>query len=106
MTGMLGLLRSSSSSLQSTGRLPFSCVPMKCSCIQTGTTGWTLLLCPGMRTVCLREYSQIEAAGVKKYVNLYIGRLAVCGETGTLNFNFPFTEFLPAEQKISFSAEV
>ena len=30
----------------------------------------------------------------------------MCGETGTLNFNFPFTEFLPAEQKISFSAEV
>ena len=35
-----------------------------------------------------------------------VGRLAVCGETGTLNFNFPFTEFLPAEQKITFSAEV
>ena len=39
--------------------------------------------------------------------NLFtLGRLAVCGETGTLNFNFPFTEFLPTEQKISFSAEV
>ena len=38
--------------------------------------------------------------------NVCAGRLAVCGETGTLNFNFPFTEFLPAEQKISFTAEV
>ena len=30
----------------------------------------------------------------------------MCGKTGTLNFEFPFTDFLPVEQKINFSAEV
>lgn len=34
------------------------------------------------------------------------GRLAFCGTTGQIRFEFPFTAFLPTEQKVLFSANV
>ena len=50
-TGMPGLLPSSSLSLHFNGKLPSSCVHMKCSCIPTTTTGWMLLHYLRMRIV-------------------------------------------------------
>jgi len=35
-----------------------------------------------------------------------VARLAFCGTTGQITFAFPFTEFLPLEQKIAFTANV
>ena len=38
--------------------------------------------------------------------NFILGRLAFCGKTGQITFHFPFTEFIPPEQKIHFTAKV
>ncbi|XP_065883206.1 bridge-like lipid transfer protein family member 1 [Dysidea avara] len=48
------------------------------------------------------HYNWMDVSGMARNENC---RLAVCGKTGTLNFEFPFTDFLPVEQKINFSAE-
>ena len=37
---------------------------------------------------------------------LSIACIAVCGKTGHLSFEFPFTEFIPQEQLINFAAHV
>lgn len=53
----------------------------------------------------LITYNQVIIT-TQLFVSLSIARLAFCGKTGHIGIEFPFTEFLPIEQRVNFIARV
>ena len=55
---------------------------------------------------CFFALCLLLSVGKSVCVYLTAARLAFCGRTGHLAFEFPFTEFLPKEQRVTFTAHV
>ena len=118
MTGWERTRQISSTFTPLTGTLPSTSASTRFFSSPTAITGWTLM---ALKTV--RAYipnlsgSKVQSLKCSHNAEYWAGmlmlvllistaRLAFCGTTGQLTFAFPFTEFLPLEQKIAFTANV